>query len=91
MKKGNLKTLKRVGKNYKNKLKMKKKIVLMVLFLGVSLMSSNAATSNPDPDQDCFMAAWDYGTRMAKNDRWDDNSEYLQWYYTDQFYRDYCE
>lgn len=89
MKKGNLKTLKRVRKNYKNKSKMKKKNLLMALFLGVSLMSSNAATLNVD--QDCFMTAWDYGTRMAENDRWDDNSEYIQWYYTDQFYRDYCE
>lgn len=69
---------------------MKKSILLVTLFLTASLTSSNAAVLL-DSYSDCAQEAWEHGTKMAKNDKWDDNSEYLQWYYTEQFYNDYCE
>ncbi|GFD78235.1 hypothetical protein KUL118_10970 [Tenacibaculum sp. KUL118] len=69
---------------------MKKSILLVALFLGASLTSSNAATSFDIVD-DCAAEAWDYGTREAENYSWSNNTEYLQWYFTEQYYRDYCE
>lgn len=65
-----------------------KKIILVLVFVFANNVLVNASTSKLTFVDDCAEAAWRYGTKMAGGIY--DNNEYVQWYFTNQFYEDYC-
>lgn len=62
-----------------------KKIILSVAFILAITSGMNASSQE---DSDCAMLAWEYGTKMAE--KYWDGHYYAEYYYTNQFYEDYC-